>query len=388
MHAARDRLSMLHIFENTTNAPVRVFVFTACFLGSSISAGASESLVTSSYKTIVKILGLGKANRSSASIILRSDQQPFILHQFPSDQSDIVASLNASNPETRHVQVLTGCDNGWCHVRIGSAVGWIESIKLEIPNVPGEQIEFVDGPLGTPEQIEQPQHAAAEHEQVAAVLEAPPSKPEPAEIVSVPIPNRKKAFLPDQEQPKLKSEPEQAPITTASLPLRDVVEPNTIDAQDGESIEAKPKLTNIARKKYSLSLVEDITFIPVREDPLNEESIVGAIPFFANNIEALGVCIGDWCLIKRGENLLGWIQREYLSDTRQGDAPQLKLQNTAKQKVIPLYRGADREAEIAAYIDPRANGISPVGEICNQDWCLIRHDGEFGWIESKYIARQ
>jgi SH3-like domain-containing protein len=379
---------MLQMFENTTYPPVRVIVFTACFLGSSISAGASESIITSSYKTIIKTLGLGKANRSRASIILRNDQQPFILRQFPSDKSDIVASLNTSNPETRHVQVLTGCDNGWCHVSIGSAVGWIESIKLEIPDVPGEQIEFVNGPLGSPEQTEQPQNAAVEHEQVVAVLEEPPSEPKPAEIVSVPIPSRKEAYLPDQQQPKLKSDPEHPPITTASLPLRDAAEPNIIDDPDGENIEPKPKLTNIARKKYSLTLVEDVTFLPVREDPLNEESIVGAIPFFANNIEALGVCIDDWCLIKRGENLLGWIQRDNLSDTRQDDAPELKLQNTAAQKAVPLYRGADREAEIATYIDPRANGIIPVGEICNQDWCLIRYAGEFGWIESKYIVRQ
>lgn len=397
-------------------AATPVMVMLACLLASaSIASAAEDNVIESGYRSFAKFLrGLSNPKKGGEIVRLRNDGRPFPLHTSPSERSAITARLE---PPTRYVEIVKGCTGEWCHVRLGLAAGWIRKDRLRPPGeFQNEKPEVRSANRATPERdatgaLPNVGQDAGETAN-AGVSDVQPVKVASVNFVNIPLPIRKQplepkiqqvsapalpaAVLPSALQPAsgaesiAKVEPavqaEPAALEVKTAPFRQETERKIAAVQPDDIANTSLKVSDIPKKLYSLTNVEDITFLPVREDRSDEAQILGGIPYFANNVEALGLCVNEWCLVRYGKDLRGWIRQRHLSDTHKEKTPRLQLQNT-RETPVALYDEPDPRGRVASFIDPQAKGIVPTGT-CDLEWCHVLHDGKTGWIRSLYLARQ
>jgi SH3-like domain-containing protein len=194
-----------------------------------------------------------------------------------------------------------------------------------------------------------------------------------------------------QSEPVIAAKPvsraEPANLDVKTLPFRQATQRNIAALQPSGIVNTSLKVSDVPKKLYSLTDIEGITFLPVREDRSDNAAILGGIPFFANNVEALGLCVDEWCLVRYGEDIRGWIRQRHLSETHKENTPRLQLQNTKEKTAVALYDEPDQQGKVSSFIDSRAIGIVPTGT-CDLDWCHVLYEGKIGWIQSTYLARQ
>lgn len=273
---------------------------------------------------------------------LKNDGRVFDLHSQPNSSALIAVRLN---PSTRFVQLLRRCTPNWCFVRLGAAVGWLGRDRfLHAPYVPQvartpaieeivEQEKEDDGP--------------------------------PLAFANIPLPVRK-------GQPP--------PRRTAPL---------VAGAQEADKQQRGPELqevSHIEKNIYALKEIYGRIFLPVQQAPDGNSPISGKIPFFAKDVEALGKCVDDWCLIRRGA-VQGWIRQRHLTDGPGVAEPRLQLEEVMPLDILNVYSAPTKEAGIVARINPPATDIKPL-ETCNEDWCNVRYLNTVGWVEPRYLTRQ
>jgi len=403
---------MSRTFDTIRFALIRLMVFMAwSFVG--VSGAAADNLIDSGYKALVELLNSNNPPQRKYSVVrLRNDGRPFILHGLPSERSTVSARLY---PPTTYFATLRGCVGAWCHVRVGPAYGWLRKDRLELDTANEKPAEYprdeqaavsvIPDAVPVTETVHVTQDAAP-------VTDVAPAIQDTASItlVNIPLPVRKGVVPPLQEPARIPIQngpvlPLEKPVqNTASPPLqntlplplqhtvspplwRQVIENREVAEAREKAVAANLSISNITKKKYALTRVEGITFLPVREDPADDARIVGSIPFFAEDVEALGICVNEWCLVHRGDNLHGWIRRHHLSDTPPIAEPLLQLASSLEQSAIPVFKKPDEEAEIASYLNLPATDIEPIGA-CDQNWCYIRYYSTAGWVQSKYLSRQ
>ena len=266
--------------------------------------------------------------------LLRNDGRPFKLHIMPNDYSFVRANLY---PHTRFVELLGGCSGGWCYVRHGDAVGWLSTNR------------FLRDPSGSPNFLSQ-------------MIETAETDESSAQIPAIPPPVRK-SLVPFPPQPSV------AGIPTVAV---------TKDVQ--------AKSSQIERKNYALKEMGGKIFLAVQESRTESSRILGTIPFFARNIEALGVCIDDWCLVRRG-SLQGWVRQRHLTDTPIITEPRLQLEPIMPVDALNIYSAPNKGAKLVAKIEAPVTDIKPLGT-CDEQWCYIRHLDTVGWVEPRYLTQQ
>lgn len=351
---------------------IRLVIFVALSFASVNSAAAQDTLLESGYKSLVKLFsGSGQSGARNQHVIrLRNDGRPFPLHILPDDRSAITARLN---PPTRYVEIYRGCKGDWCHVRFGLAAGWIRKDRFDL-RTHSERQSTPPEPQSAPIP-EQAEEAPERREEVAE---------EPVIFASIPLPARKELQPPPLAKPAPPPEKAKAHVIPTSITAS--IEKPEIAPTREQPVKASLRVYDIAVKKYSLTRMEGLTFLPVREDRTEEARILGAIPFFADDVEAAGLCVNEWCLVKRGD-LRGWIRQENLSDAPQEQTPVMKLRGGNEQAAVPVYDKPDAQSQIASYISTQTRGIRPVGA-CDHVWCRVQHQSTEGWIQSKFLARQ
>jgi SH3-like domain-containing protein len=277
---------------------------------------------------------------------LRNDGRAFNLHIRPNDKALIAARLQ---PPTRFVQFLGRCTSDWCYVRLGTAIGWLGRDRL------------LDDPSGPPVA---PTMAIEERvSKTAAIEEIVEDTQAPLVFANIPLPVRK-------GQPP--------PRRSASL----FAQPPEPDEQQPE----RQDVSHIARNTYALKEIYGQVFLPVQKNPDGTSQISGKIPFFARDIEALGKCVDDWCLIKRGA-VQGWIRQRHLTDEPGVTEPRLQLEEVMPLDSLNVYSAPTKEASVVARINRPATDIRPL-EACNEDWCNVRYLNTVGWVDPRYLTRQ
>ncbi len=196
-----------------------------------------------------------------------------------------------------------------------------------------------------------------------AAAEASAKNKEPPLFASIPLPVRKGG---------------PPPRRTASL----FAQPPEPDEQQPE----RRDVAHIAKTTYALTEIYGRIFLPVQKDPDGASQISGKIPFFARDIEVLGTCVDDWCLIRRGA-VEGWIRQRHLTAGPGVTEPRLQFEEVMPLDVLNVYSSPTKEAGIVARINRPATDIRPL-ETCNEDWCNVRYLDTVGWVDPRYLTRQ
>lgn len=393
---------------------IGLMVLIAWFFINISSAVAADNWFQSGYKALAELLNKNKIpKRNSELVRLKNDGQPLFLRRFPGEQSAISARLS---PPIRSVEISRGCLKEWCHVRIGAASGWLKKDRLD-PYTPDNEQE--EKPPKKPKKYVTPQDedvgrsppssTAALPQQDDALPERQIALPERSiepELVEIPLPVRKRPVsslkklallkLDPIPQPKIETqnkdqdkedEDKESVREAVSTTLnRKIIENLEVIKPRQNTVVTSLKLSDIKKQKYALTRLKNVTFLPVREDHTENARILGGIPFFADDVEALGLCIDEWCLVKRG-TLRGWIKRHHLSEASEIETPRLQLKNTVGDSKIAVFTKPDEKADITSYLMHPATGIVPIGA-CDQEWCNIRYSDATGWISSKHLERQ
>ncbi|MBX2806246.1 MAG: hypothetical protein KTR19_09760 [Hyphomicrobiales bacterium] len=402
---------------------MKTVIFAIFFLASLGGAAAADALIKSPYQTFISVLRATTPPKRTAPVIirLRSASQPLVLRSLPDHQSDIAAYFD---PKTRYVAILIGCRNQWCHVRIGSILGWLRESRLDVGEPASDPSErsyydrfqddrwedFDDDPIDISDD-EFPEESFEDEPYPGGVanfkerhLETSGKQaektPEKLEIRTVPrtqttAPVANAAFvnvpLPAwKERRAPQTSPDEPTITKQSdkpAPFRQVIEDREIQVRPETGTNGSFKLSDIPKRKYSLQNTENMTFLPVRLDRAEDAPIVGGIPYFADDVEASGLCVDDWCLVERGPQVRGWIRYAHLSDKRPAKQPKLKLKRMNEHTEVALRAEPDESADVVSYIAPDTRNIVPAME-CNVEWCQVSLDERIGWIESKHLSRQ
>jgi SH3-like domain-containing protein len=277
----------------------------------------------------------------SQTVILKNDGNPFRLHRLPSEYSLVTAILD---PLEKSVELLDRCKDRWCYVRHSGAVGWLSADRfLTDPTVPPAP------PPQTTETDEADQNAT--------------------KVAEIPLPVRK-GPVPPLPQPSPSAQPPLPDVRTTATTTK----PIELD------------VSRIEAKNYALKELGGRLFLPVHENRTEISRIVGTIPFYARNVEALGECINSWCRIRQA-SLEGWIRQRHLTDQPATRKPLLQLEPVMPVDALNVYSAPNKEAKLVATIQPPVTDIEPL-ETCDERWCLIRHLDTVGWIEPKYLTRQ
>jgi SH3-like domain-containing protein len=160
-------------------------------------------------------------------------------------------------------------------------------------------------------------------------------------------------------------------------------------AQPPEPVEQQSErqdVSHVAKNTYALKEIYGRVFLPVQKTPDGTSAVSGKIPFFARDIEALGECIDDWCLIRRGV-VRGWIRQRHLTDGPGVTEPRLQLEEVMPPDSLNVYSAPTKEARVVARINRPATDIKPL-ETCNEDWCNVRYLDKVGWVDPRYLTRQ
>ena len=325
---------------------------------------------------------------------LRNDGRVFELYTRPSTSALIAARLN---PPTRVVQLLRRCTPDWCFVRLGTAVGWLRKNRLLLGGEP-EPSRRLEIARNTPEPA-RPDVAAAEQNDFIS------------REVDIALPARRGYIPPRQEfatrrevapRQKVASLRDVAPLAPpqepASLreaaPRKELATLNTSATSDAASstkvenpyLGDQSQSVQIDKKTYAIKGVFGKIFLSVYKRSTDKSDIVGKIPFFATDVQGLGPCDDNWCLVERG-TVKGWVPQRHLSEEPQLGEPRLQLEDVMPVDTLNIYSAPDRGALILAGIAPPVRDIVPL-KSCDEDWCQIRYLDTVGWVETTYLTRQ
>jgi SH3-like domain-containing protein len=299
--------------------------------------------------------------------------KPLTLYFRPSEQSAIVGEGFAPS---KSVEIIGGCSRAWCYVRVGWTTGWLARERLALTPAAGT--------TGTP--------AAAVEKPVAAVDEpVAVAKPPVAVAAAKPVVIEERADA-EQNPPAVTKvalvAPPPLPVRALRPPPRPYyvlsqtasAEPTGADLQ--QPVAGGLVLTAIQKKTYAISGLEPGASLPVRGYHEDKAALLGAIPASARDVEATGLCVEDWCLVRRGE-LRGWIKRRYLVD----ETRRFGFNGLAPWSALEVYDLPSDDAKVVGQIASPARAIESVGD-CGKDWCHIRYFDLAGWVRTSELTPQ
>ena len=250
--------------------------------------------------------------------------------------------------------MLGGCSQSWCYVRVGPAIGWLDKNRLAIAPDAVASI--------TPAPQDDQADRAAKVEQLA--LAEPPPVPDQAASP----PSQTYLFL-AQSGPVKRSEPASRDLGSQE------------DADTESSGTRSIAISDIQKKTYSLAGLEGGASLPVRGYHDENSPVLGSIPASATDVEATGLCVEEWCLVRRG-SLRGWVKRRYLIDeARAAGSRSYGFNGPAPWSVLDVYDYPRDGAEVVGQIPSPARAIELVGD-CGKDWCHIRYFNTVGWVRA------
>jgi uncharacterized protein YraI len=123
----------------------------------------------------------------------------------------------------------------------------------------------------------------------------------------------------------------------------------------------------------------------MRGGPAASYRVVGRIPHDARGIENLG-CGGTWCQV-RWQGVIGFANNRYLAEDWFEFPPALtyRVVGVAWGDALNVRTGPSAGHPVIGAIPPDGVDIVQVGG-CDGEWCRIRHDDTFGWVNTQYLA--
>jgi len=144
---------------------------------------------------------------------------------------------------------------------------------------------------------------------------------------------------------------------------------------------------DIQQKTYSLAGLERGASLSVYGSHDENSPVLGSIPESAKDVEATGLCVEEWCLVRRG-SLRGWIKRRHLVDeVRAAGSRSFGFTGPGPWSVLEVYDYPREGAKVVGQIASQAKTIEPVGD-CGKDWCHIRYFNLAGWVRSNQLELQ
>lgn len=345
--------------------PERAFALT---MSNIASTGQSDS----QPPLIIKIAERGE--QVYRTVRLRYSWQHFYVHAFPNEKSPITGHIS---PAMQTVELLGDCARYWCYVRFGSVSGWLRKEQLDLrPPSPRAQaimaMLFHRPKVAKPVEAPPPPSPPQPQQQAVAALPpvAPKSLKQPAPT-NIPFPSRKPIL---EAQPA----PEQAVLNLNQPAISEQADSYT-------SSTSRLLIANIPQKTYGLAGFEGKSSLVVRGDRNDKAPILGNL-LLTGEVEALGICVESWCLIRSGE-LRGWIEQRHLADKDLTGKPAFSFEAQAGENRLELYDFPKVGANVLREIIAPAKNITQIGE-CGPEWCHISYLGSAGWVNSKYLTRQ
>ena len=164
-------------------------------------------------------------------------------------------------------------------------------------------------------------------------------------------------------------------------------DPSIQDAAAKSSGARELAVFDIQQKAYSLAGLERGASLPVHGSHDESSPVLGSIPGSATDVEATGLCVEAWCLVRRG-SLRGWIERRHLIDeARAAGSRSFRFTGPGPWSVLEVYDYPREGAKVVGQISSPARAIEPVGD-CGKDWCHIRYFNLAGWVRSSQLELQ
>lgn len=144
---------------------------------------------------------------------------------------------------------------------------------------------------------------------------------------------------------------------------------------------------DIQQKAYSLAGLARGASLQVHGSHDESSPVLGSIPESAKDVEATGLCVEAWCLVRRG-SLRGWIERRHLVDeARAAGSRSFGFTGPGPWSVLEVYDYPREGAKVVGQIASPAKTIEPVGD-CGKDWCHIRYFNLAGWVRTSRLELQ
>lgn len=164
-------------------------------------------------------------------------------------------------------------------------------------------------------------------------------------------------------------------------------DPSIQDAAAKSSGTRDLAIFDIQQKTYSLAGLERGASLSVHGSHDESSPVLGSIPASAKDVEATGLCVEEWCLVRRG-SLRGWIERRHLVDeVRAAGSRSFRFTGPSPWSVLQVYDYPRDGAKVVGQIASPAKTIEPVGD-CGKDWCHIRYFDLAGWVRSGELELQ
>jgi SH3-like domain-containing protein len=164
-------------------------------------------------------------------------------------------------------------------------------------------------------------------------------------------------------------------------------DPSLQDTAAKSSVARNLAVFDIQQKIYSLAGLEHGASLSVYGSHDENSPVLGSIPESAKDVEATGLCVEKWCLVRRG-SLRGWIQRRHLVDeVRAAGSRSFRFSGPGPWSVLEVYDYPREGAKVVGQIASPAKTIEPVGD-CGKDWCHIRYFNLAGWVRTNQLELQ
>lgn len=237
-----------------------------------------------------------------------------------------------------------------------------------------------------------------------AAPQSPVSEPGSEAVASIkPAPQDDDAGRVEKAEQTALAEPPSAPDRTPPPPSRNHYilavsgqaersepasrDPSIQDAAAKSSGTRDLAIFDIQQKTYSLAGLERGASLSVHGSHDESSPVLGSIPASAKDVEATGLCVEEWCLVRRG-SLRGWIERRHLVDeVRAAGSRSFRFTGPSPWSVLQVYDYPRDGAKVVGQIASPAKTIEPVGD-CGKDWCHIRYFDLAGWVRSGELELQ
>lgn len=287
---------------------------------------------------------------------------------------------------------LAHCLQNWCRVRSGEAEGWLQlSVLRRDDGNPFELIDPEDKPAPLPQAEPLPPARAASPATGQAELVADDTEDEaetaalppegsaamidrPQATTPAPAPAAESA--PQPARPAAAAEAAPAPRVTAALTPQPEKRPAKQPEPAGQSA-GRPGTYSLAGVPAGGSLV-------LRKEASATAEIVGAVPYDAANIEGLGQCSREWCLV-RFAGTTGFILRRHLVRSDVTGSQRYRVDGVDLDSVVDVFAFPGPDAEVVGAIPPFATGLVEVGN-CDRAWCHVRYFGVVGWVNTRFLV--
>jgi SH3-like domain-containing protein len=290
---------------------------------------------------------------------LKDPSRPLTLYVFPTERSAIAGEGRAPS---KFVEMIAGCSESWCFVRAGSVIGWLAKERL------AGETAVAGASNALSKQVAEPPVSKT----VAEIAPSPEPKEGPAKRYYV------LQFSETENNNRVESKPKQT--DTASLAVTD------LQKKPAQAEPTNFTITNIKKKTYSLTGLGDGASLPVRVDHDENSPILGSIPRTAKDVEASGLCVEGWCLVRRGA-LRGWIKQRHLTDEALARSQKFSFKGSAPWRSLIVHDYPSEKAQVVGQIPSPAISIEPIGD-CSGDWCHIRYFDMAGWVRSSELTPQ